>query len=98
MRSLEEIKEILQRHKEEIRERYKVEIIGVFGSYARGEQRDTSDVDILVELIEPIGLKFFELWDYIESILGIEVDLITLNALKQKSLLWESVKEDLIYV
>jgi len=40
MRGLEEIKEILQRRKEEIRERYKVEIIGVFGSYARGEQRD----------------------------------------------------------
>jgi len=98
MRSLEEIKEILQRHKEEIREKYKVEIIGIFGSYARGEEEETSDVDILVEFIEPIGLKFFELWDYLEDILGIEVDLLTLNALQQKSLLWESVKKDLIYV
>ena len=98
MRSLEEIKEILQRHKEEIREKYKVEIIGIFGSYARGEEEETSDVDILVEFIEPIGLKFFELWDYLENILGIEVDLLTLNALQQKSLLWESVKKDLIYV
>lgn len=98
MKSLEEIKEILQKHKDEIRERYKVEIIGIFGSYARGEQKETSDVDILVEPVEPVGLKFFELWDYIEDILGIKVDLLTLYSLQQKSLLWESVKEDLIYV
>jgi len=98
MRSLEEIKEILQRHKEEIKERYKVEIIGIFGSYARGEEEETSDVDVLVEFIEPIGLKFFELWDYLENILGIEVDLLTLNALQQKSLLWESVKNLLMWI
>jgi predicted nucleotidyltransferase len=98
MKTIEEIKRILKEHKEEIREKYGVVIVGVFGSYARGEQRETSDVDIIVELERPIGLKFYELWDYLENILGIKVDVLTLSTLKQKSLLWENIKEDIVYV
>ncbi|HDT11617.1 MAG TPA: nucleotidyltransferase [bacterium] len=98
MKTFEEIKKILAEHKEEIREKYGVVIIGVFGSYARGEQKETSDIDILVKIERPIGLKFFELWDYIEEILGVNVDLLTPESLKQKPMLWESVKGDLAYV
>ena len=98
MKTLEDIKRILSEHKQEIRKKYGVAIIGVFGSYARGEQSKVSDVDILVELERPIGLKFFELWDNLEEILGVKVDLLTVKAVKQKSLLWESIKEDLVYV
>ena len=98
MKTIEEIKRILKEHKEEVREKYGVVIVGVFGSYARGEQNKTSDVDIIVELEKPIGLKFYELWDYLENVLGIKVDVLTLSALKQKSLLWESVKEEILYV
>ena len=96
MKTLEEIKRILLEHKEEIRQKYGIIILGVFGSYARGEQKETSDVDIIVELERPIGLRFFELWDYLENILGIKVDVLTLSALKQKTLLWENVKEDIL--
>jgi len=98
MKTIEEIERILKEHREGIKEKYGVVIVGVFGSYARGEQRETSDVDIIVELERPIGLKFYELCDYLENILGIEVDVLTLSALKQKTLLWESVKEDIVYV
>jgi predicted nucleotidyltransferase len=98
MRAIEEIKRILKEHKEEIREKYGVVIVGVFGSYARGKQNETSDVDIIVELERPIGLKFYELCDYLENILGIKVDVLTLSALKQKSLLWENIKEDIIRI
>jgi len=98
MKTIEEIKRILAEHKAEIREKYGVIIVGIFGSYTRGEQRETSDVDIIVELERPIGLKFYELWDYLENILGIKVDVLTLSALKQKTLLWENVKEDIVYV
>jgi predicted nucleotidyltransferase len=52
----------------------------------------------LVELEKPSGLKFFELYDYFENILGTKVDVLTLESLKQKSLLLESIKEDLTYV
>ena len=98
MKTIEEIERILKEHREGIKEKYGVVIVGVFGSYARGEQRETSDVDIIVELERPIGLKFYELCDYLENILGIEVDVLTLSALKQKSLLWENIKEDIVYV
>ena len=73
-------------------------ITGIFGSYSRGEQEESSDVDILVELEKPIGFKFFELWDELEELLGVKVDLLTVNAVKQKKLLWESLKEDLVDV
>lgn len=98
MKSIEEIKRVLKEHKKGIREKYGVNILGVFGSYARKEQDEASDVDILVEIERPIGLKFFELWDELENLLGIKVDLLTIRAVKEKSLLWKSIKEDLVHV
>ena len=98
MRTVKEIKDILRAHKEEIRQGYGIVILGIFGSYARDEQKETSDIDILVEIERPIGLKFFELWDELEKMLGCRVDLITTRAVKQKLALWESIKEDVVYV
>ena len=98
MKTLEEIKKELVKHKEEIRKKYGVRILGIFGSYARGEQKEVSDIDILVEIERPIGLRFFELWDDLEAILGVKIDLLTVKAVKQKPLLWKSIKEDLVYV
>ncbi|MGC8734821.1 MAG: nucleotidyltransferase family protein [bacterium] len=90
MKTIDEIKRILSEHKQEIRQKYGVRIIGIFGSYARGEQKETSDVDILVELEKPIGLKFFELWDYIEELLGCEVDLV------RQKILREEIRDDIL--
>ena len=98
MKTLEEIKKELVKHKEGIRKKYGVRILGIFGSYARGKQKEVSDIDILVEIERPIGLRFFELWDDLEAILGVKIDLLTVKAVKQKPLLWESIKEDLVYV
>lgn len=98
MMTLKEVKDILASHNEEIRKKYGVVILGIFGSYARGEQNELSDIDILVELEKPIGLKFFELWDELENLLGMKVDLLTIKAVKQKPLLWKSIKEDVVYV
>ncbi|HEC63074.1 MAG TPA: nucleotidyltransferase [Candidatus Acetothermia bacterium] len=98
MKSLEEIKRILARHRHVLEERYGVEEIAIFGSLARGEGGPASDIDLVVSLNRPLGFKFFELWDYLESILGMEVDLLTPNALKRKPRLWERIKGDLIYV
>ncbi|NPA62629.1 MAG: nucleotidyltransferase, partial [Methanococci archaeon] len=50
--------------KKELKEKYKVKSIAIFGSYARGEQKETSDIDIMVEFYEPIGLKIVDLRDY----------------------------------
>ena len=83
MNTIEEIKEILARHKDELRKSYKVKEIGVFGSYVRGQQKEKSDVDILVEFEEVPGLfKFVELESHLAAILGIKVDLVMKSALK----------------
>ncbi|WP_369017682.1 nucleotidyltransferase family protein [Thermatribacter velox] len=82
---MDEIKSLLEKHKEDIRREYGVKMVGIFGSWVRGEQREGSDVDILVELERPVGLKFFEVWDRLEEILDTRVDLLTVNAVRQKS-------------
>jgi predicted nucleotidyltransferase len=62
---------------------YQVKSIGIFGSYARDEQVQTSDIDILVEFEGPIGFfKFIKLENYLTEKLGAKVDLVTPDALK----------------
>jgi predicted nucleotidyltransferase len=86
MKTIEEIKRILKEHKEELRDRFKVKEIGVFGSYVRGEQRrKESDIDILVGFEEPIGfLEFLGLEEYLSDLLGAKVDLVSRKALKPR--------------
>ncbi len=82
-KQLDEIKTILRAHKEELKEKYGVKEIGIFGSYVRGEAKEDSDVDILVEFEKPIGLfKFLELEEYLSILIGRKVDLVSKKALK----------------
>ncbi len=68
-----------------LREKYKVKTLGVFGSYVRGEQKKSSDLDILVEFQEPVGLfKFMELEEFLEKNTGVKVDLVSRKALKPR--------------
>ena len=97
-KKLKEIEAILRKHKEELRERFGVRSIAIFGSYARGEETELSDVDILVEFEGPIGWEIIGLRDYLEELLGLPVDLITKNAVMSRKGLWEHIKEDLVYV
>lgn len=96
MKSVNEIKEIIMEYKRELEEKFKVKNIAIFGSYARNEQRKTSDVDILVEFSEPVGLLFFHLADYLEKILGVKVDLLTVDGIKPNRRKY--VMENIIYV
>jgi predicted nucleotidyltransferase len=85
MKRLEEIKSILQQHKEELRAKYKVKEIGVFGSYVRGQQKKQSDIDILVEFeVVPGLLKFIELEDYLSELLGVKVDLVRKSSIREE--------------
>ena len=83
MQTAYKIIEIIKKHRESLKEEYGVKEIGIFGSYVRGEQRDVSDVDILVELEKPIGfVKFLKLEKRISDLLGVRVELVTKKALK----------------
>ncbi|QXE90440.1 nucleotidyltransferase family protein [Geomonas subterranea] len=84
MKPLNEIKEIIRDHKTELAEEYGVAEIGVFGSVVRGEAREDSDVDVLVDFSRPIGLmKFMRLEYYLEELFGgTKVDLVSRKALK----------------
>jgi len=76
---------ILRENKPVLEEKYKVKTLGVFGSYVRGEQKEGSDLDILVEFQEPVGLfKFMELEEFLEKNTGVKVDLVSRKALKPR--------------
>ena len=71
------------RYKEQLRKEYGVKEIGIFGSYIRGEQDKSSDLDILIELEKPIGfVKFLKLENSLSALIGIKVELVTKKALK----------------
>ncbi|MBN1450125.1 MAG: nucleotidyltransferase family protein [Anaerolineales bacterium] len=62
-----------------------VRSIALFGSFAREEAKDSSDIDILVEFDRPVGLfEFARLKLYLEKKLGREVDLVTPDALREE--------------
>jgi predicted nucleotidyltransferase len=83
LKSIAEIERLLKVHKRELREKFGVKKIGIFGSYLREENTINSDIDILVEIGIPMGLfKFLGLERYLSHLLGVKVDLVTRNALK----------------
>ena len=64
---------------------YHIKSLGLFGSYVRKEQHEKSDLDILVEFQEtPSLLEYIELENYLSDMLGVKVDLVMKNALKQR--------------
>jgi len=67
----------------ELKEKYHVSYLGVFGSYVRGEEKPESDLDVLVEFSKtPTLFKFINLENYLSDSLGIKVDLVMKDALK----------------
>ena len=97
MKTLEEIEKILREHKGELREKFKVKEIGIFGSYVRGEAKETSGVDILVEFDEtPSLFEFIELETYLSELFGVKVDLVMKKALKPH--IKQHVLREVLYV
>jgi len=78
-----EIIRLLRQHRDELRKRFGVKTLAVFGSVARGEAGPESDVDILVEFESSPGFDgYMALKFYLEDLLGRKVDLVMKNALK----------------
>ena len=82
---IEELKKQIEVLKPALKEQFKVETIGIFGSYVRGEQKRKSDLDVLVEFSEaPSLFEFVELEDFLSQKLGVKVDLVMRDALKPR--------------
>lgn len=77
MLTRQEIITLLQAKHTYLANEYGVRKIGLFGSYAKGQSGESSDIDILVEFERPIGFRFFELVDDLEQWLGKKVDVLT---------------------
>jgi predicted nucleotidyltransferase len=77
MRTKDDILETLRSHGPRLASEFGVRRIGLFGSYARGQQHETSDLDFVAELDRPLGLKFVELVEYLERLFGKKVDVLT---------------------
>lgn len=85
MRKLDDILEQLRRMQADLRRRYPIREMGVFGSYVHGGQTASSDLDIVVELGEGIGLfEVAGLQQALSDALGVKVDLVMKDALKRR--------------
>ncbi len=85
MRTLKEIKTILSKKKASLKKRYLLSEISIFGSYARGEQKKGSDLDILVEFDEiPDLFQYIKLENELEDLLGVKVDLVRKKSIREE--------------
>lgn len=96
MYTLATILEKLRAYKPELQRKYPISRLGVFGSYARGEATEQSDIDVAVELNGPMGLNFVAMANEIEDLFGIKVDVVPKRSIKSTYL--PSVEKDILYV
>jgi predicted nucleotidyltransferase len=97
MRNISEILDQLRGMRSELSERYHVRSIGVFGSYSQKHQTEQSDLDLVVEFDQPIGMMaFVHLKNLISDRLSIRVDLVTPEGLHP--LIRDQVMHEVVYV
>ncbi|TDW96237.1 nucleotidyltransferase family protein [Dinghuibacter silviterrae] len=96
MYTLETIVEKLRAYKPELQRKYPISRLGIFGSYARGEATENSDIDVAVELNGPMGLDFVAMADEIENLFGVKVDVVPKRSIKSAYLPF--VEKDILYV
>lgn len=96
MTELAAIKQILTQLKPELKQKYFVNTIGLFGSIVRDDFTEKSDVDIIVDFTRPVGIEFIDLADYIERKLSKKVDLVSRNGVKEKYL--NQIEAEIVYV
>lgn len=97
MESKENLLEKLKLAKNTLLQKYPIKTLALFGSYARNEQTQGSDIDILVDFTQSVGIEFIELALDLDKIIGQKVDLLSKKAI-QKSAKFPYIEKDLIYV
>jgi predicted nucleotidyltransferase len=100
MLTREKILELLQSKYPFLATEFGVSKIGLFGSFAKGQPDETSDIDIVVEFGRPIGFQFIELVEYLENLLGRKVDVLTPAGIQGIRIerIAKSIAESTVYV
>jgi predicted nucleotidyltransferase len=96
MKELATIKEIIKELKPELEKKFHVSSIGVFGSVARNDSSENSDVDIIVDFSQPIGIEFIDLADLLEEKFHEQVDLVSKKGIKPHY--FSSIDNEIVYV
>ena len=96
MKTITDITSVLQNHKSHLFSDYPIKSMAIFGSFSRMEQNEHSDVDILVEFNGKIGIRFIDLADELENIVGSKIDLVSKKGIKDNY--YQAITSDLIYV
>lgn len=96
MERLAEIKQVLQQLKPELSRRFHVQSLGLFGSVVRDDFSPSSDIDIIVDFDQPVGIEFIDLAHYIEQRLQKKVDLVSRRGVKERY--FKAIEREIIYV
>jgi len=96
MVELSEIKNVLLSIKPELMKRYPISSIGLFGSIVRDDFTAESDIDIIVDFNDKIGIEFITLADELERTLNHKVDLVSRGGIKQKY--FKVIEPEILYV
>jgi uncharacterized protein len=94
MTAREQILRILHEQRFLLAKRFPIHRLALFGSWARGDAREDSDVDVLVEVDPSIGMGFIELAEELETALGRPVDLVSRRAIRPGY--WKWIEPELI--
>ena len=94
--TLDLIINFLHEHKDELKQDYHVEKIGIFGSYAKNQEKESSDIDFFVEFSQKSYRNLTKLYDYFEKAFGKKVDIITEHKNMRPSLRRE-IQSSIIY-
>lgn len=92
----EEILEKLSQEKETITKKYSVEKIGLFGSYARNQQSETSDIDFYVEFKNKSFRNLTGLWNFLENLYNKKIDIIHKHKNNNQVIL-KNIQKEVIY-
>jgi hypothetical protein len=96
MKELATIKQIIKELKPELEKKFHVSSIGIFGSVVRNDFSENSDVDIIVDFSQPIGIEFIDLADLLEEKFHKQVDLVSKKGIKPQY--FSSIENEIIYV
>src|SRR5690606_5578499 len=94
MEALSEIKNTLRQLKPALKKKYPIRSLGLFGSVVRNDFSASSDIDIIVDFTQPVGIEFIDLADELEQQLKRKVDLVSRNGIKDRY--FNTIQQDIV--